>query len=131
MTYKVCYWDAETKSQQERDATPDEVAEIDARKADAIVQAAQAFQASVVAATQARMDSFANTRNYDGILSACTYASSAVPKFAAEGQYCVNARDSTWATLYTLMGEVQAGTRTMPATVDEVMALLPVLTWPV
>lgn len=32
MTYKVCYWDAETKSQQERDATPDEVAEIEARK---------------------------------------------------------------------------------------------------
>lgn len=32
MTYKVCYWDEATQSQQERDATPDEVAEIDARK---------------------------------------------------------------------------------------------------
>lgn len=130
MTYKVCYWDAETKSQHERDCTPDEVAEIDARKADAIAQAAQAFQAAVVTATQAWLDTFANTRNYDGILSACTYASSAVPKFQSEGQYCVNARDSTWATLYTLMGEVQAGTRPMPATVEEVIALLPELTWP-
>jgi hypothetical protein len=30
--YKICYWDAEAKEQRERDATPDEVAEIDARK---------------------------------------------------------------------------------------------------
>lgn len=131
MTYKVCYWDAETQSQQERDCTPAEVAEIDARKADAVAQVAQAFQAAVVTATQARLDTFANTRNYDGILSACTYASSAVPKFQSEGQYCVNARDNTWASLYALMGEVQAGTAPMPATIDEVVALLPELTWPV
>jgi hypothetical protein len=30
--YKVCYWDAEAKEQRERDATPEEAAEIDARK---------------------------------------------------------------------------------------------------
>lgn len=30
--YKVCYWDDQTATQQERDATPDEVAEIEARK---------------------------------------------------------------------------------------------------
>lgn len=131
MTYKVCYWDSETDSQQERDATPDEVAEIEARKAESVAQAAQAFQASVVTATQARLDTFASTRNYDGILSACTYATSAIPKFAGEGQYAVNARDNTWATLYALMGEVQAGTTPMPATIDEVVALLPELTWPV
>lgn len=131
MTYKVCYWDTGTNSQQERDATPDEVTEIEARKAESVAQAAQAFQAAVVTATQARLDTFANTRNYDGILSACTYASSAVPKFQSEGQYCVNARDNTWAALYTLMADVQAGTTPMPATIDEVVALLPELTWPV
>lgn len=32
MTYKVCYWDEVTQSQKERDATPAEVAEIEARK---------------------------------------------------------------------------------------------------
>lgn len=106
----------------------DKTAEVIAAEAAA---AAQAFQTSVVTATQARLDTFARTRNYDGILSACTYATSAIPKFAGEGQYAVNARDSTWATLYTLMGEVQLGSRTMPTTVDEVMALLPELVWPV
>jgi hypothetical protein len=81
-------------------------------------------------ATQDRLDTFAQTRNYDGILSACTYATSTVPKFQSEGQYCVNARDNTWASLYTIMEEVQTGTRPMPTSVEEVMSLLPVLTWP-
>ena len=32
MTYKTVYWDTATQSQQERDCTPEEVAEIEARK---------------------------------------------------------------------------------------------------
>ena len=31
MTYKTCYWDATTKSQKERDVTPEEQIEIEAR----------------------------------------------------------------------------------------------------
>ena len=92
--------------------------------------AAQALQDSIVAATQARLDGFARTRNYDSILSACTYASSTVPKFAAEGQYAVNARDMTWATLYALMADVQAGEWQVPESFDDVEPLLPQLTWP-
>lgn len=86
--------------------------------------------ASITTATQARLDDFAKTRNYDGILSACTYASSTVPKFAAEGQYCVNARDETWATLYSIMGAIQAGTHPVPTGYADIEAELPVLEWP-
>jgi hypothetical protein len=86
-------------------------------------------QALVVQATQARLDNFARTRNYDGILSACTYATSSVPTFAAEGQYAVNARDITWAALYTFMGEVMAGTKPMPTGFADVEVLLPALVW--
>ena len=85
----------------------------------------------IVAATQARLDAFAQTRNYDGILSACTYATSTVPKFQAEGQYAVNARDNTWDTLYAFMAEVQLGTRPMPSGFADVEPLLPTLAWPV
>lgn len=92
--------------------------------------APEQIMADIVAATQARLDTFARTRNYDGILSACTYATSSVPKFQAEGQYCVDARDATWATLYQIMAEVQAGTRPMPAGYDDVAGDLPVLAWP-
>jgi hypothetical protein len=33
MTYKVCYWDEVDRCQKERDTTPEETAEIDARRA--------------------------------------------------------------------------------------------------
>lgn len=111
--------------------TPEEEAEADAEHAAWLAQAPIAVQAAIVTATQIRLDEFAQTRNYDGILSACTYATSSVPKFASEGQYCVDARDATWATLYTIMGEVLAGTRAMPAGFADVSPLLPALVWPV
>ena len=95
-----------------------------------LAQKAAALQSQIVAATQSRLDTFAQTRNYDGILSACTYATSSIPKFAAEGQAAVNARDATWSALYALLSEVQAGTRPMPASFADVEPLLPVLAWP-
>ena len=91
---------------------------------------ALAVKNQIIDATQKRLDDFAQTRNYDGILSACTYATSAVPKFATEGQYCVEVRDTTWAALYDILGEVQAGTRPKPSGYADIEADLPVLTWP-
>lgn len=81
------------------------------------------------AGVQQHLDTFARTRNYDGILSAATYATSTVPKFAAEGQYAVEARDTTWAKCYEILAAVEEGSRPMP-TLDELLAELPVLTWP-
>lgn len=89
----------------------------------------EAIVGAVTAAVQQRLDAFARTHAYDGILSACTYATSTVPKFAAEGQYAVTARDQTWATCYQIVGEVLQGLRPMP-TLDEVMSELPTLEWP-
>ena len=79
--------------------------------------------------TQQRLDSFAQTRAYDGILSACTYASSPTTKFAAEGQYCVGARDATWAALLMILNDVEQGLRDIP-TWEEVESELPLLVWP-
>ena len=90
----------------------------------------QAIYDDIVAQTQTRLDSFANTRGYDGILSACTYATSPTPKFASEGQYCVQQRDATWATLYTMLGEVQTGVRPMPTAFSDIESELPALVWP-
>lgn len=90
----------------------------------------QALQQEIVQATQVRLDDFARTRSYDGILSACTYATSSVPKFQAEGQYCVVARDETWATLYTILAEVEAGVYPMPTSFADIEPELPALVWP-
>lgn len=89
-----------------------------------------AIMESIVSATQARLDDFAKTRNYDGIISACTYAASQVQKFAAEGQYCISARDLTWAALYMVMKEVETGIRQMPASFADIEPVLPALVWP-
>lgn len=84
----------------------------------------------IITDTQNRLDKFAQTRNYYGILSLCTYATSTNPKFASEGKHGVEARDDTWATLYGIYEEVKAGTRPMPADYDAIKADLPVLEWP-
>lgn len=88
------------------------------------------IQAGIVAGIQYRLDAWARTRLYDGILSACTYATSTVPRFAAEGQAAVEARDVTWAATYQLLAEVEAGTRTMVSSYEEIEPLLPTLEWP-
>jgi hypothetical protein len=88
------------------------------------------IQDQIVRDTQRRLDAFARTRNYDGILSACTYATSSNAKFAAEGQYCVESRDATWAKLYEIYDEVKAETRPMPSGYDAIKGELPVLEWP-
>lgn len=92
-------------------------------------QKAATLKSSIEQAVQNRLDSFAKERNYDGILSACTYATSTVPKFQTEGQCCVNSRDSTWAVCYQILADVQAGARPMP-TLEQVLSELPQLTWP-
>ena len=90
----------------------------------------QTFIKTVEEATQKRLDTFAQTKGYDNIISACSYATSA-SKYGDEGRYCVSAREATWDALFQLMAEVQAGTKPMPGSVEEVMAILPVLEWPV
>ncbi|HSW19543.1 MAG TPA: hypothetical protein VLJ86_20150 [Ramlibacter sp.] len=84
----------------------------------------------IVMDAQERLDAFARSRGYDGILSACSYASSAVPQFQAEGAYCVEARDTTWAALAQIKADVVAGLRPVPTRLADIVAELPVLSWP-
>lgn len=81
-------------------------------------------------AVQSRLDAFAKTRNYDGIMSACTYAASSNLTFKAEGQRCADLRDDTWATCYLILNQVMSGNRTMPS-LAELFSELPALSWSV
>ena len=92
-------------------------------------QARAALISQFSGAAQARLDAWAKTRNYDGILSLCTYATSTVPQFAAEGQRGVDLRDATWAALYAILAQVEAGTRPLPASFAAIEGELPALTW--
>lgn len=91
--------------------------------------AAQNRIASVTRAAQQRLDEFARTDAFDGILSAASYATSSIPRFRTRGQYAVQARDATWAKLYEILAAVKGGSRPMPS-VPAVLAELPPLAWP-
>lgn len=106
-----------------RAATAHEIAEIEARAK------SLPSEAGYVAAVQNLLDTTAQTRHYDNILSACTYAGSSVQKFHDEGIACRDWRAAVWAKCYDLLAQVQAGTLAQP-TVAELLAMLPAMSWP-
>jgi len=122
----------ESDGSQDHLITPDMLQISDAELSALLAPAktAEQIQSEIVQATQCRLDDFAQSRNYDSILSAATYATSSVQKFAVEGQIAVDLRDATWAALYTLFADVEAGTIPMPTDSTDVEPLLPALTWP-
>ena len=85
--------------------------------------------ARMSAAVQQHLDTKARERNYDGILSLCSYATSLNAKFAAEGQAGVEWRDAVWVKCYEVLAAVEAGLRE-PPTVEQLIAELPVFVWP-
>ena len=87
-----------------------------------------AMQKTYTDAIQARLDSFAQTRGYDSIMSVCSYFGSANPRFKAEADRAIMLRDATWVKCYEILAEVLAGQRQVP-TLEEIVSELPVLTW--
>ena len=85
-------------------------------------------QAAYINSVQAMLDVAAQSRGYDGILSACTYATSSNVQFAAEGQACVLWRDSVWSKCYEILAEVQSGVR-QPPSITELLTEMPNITW--
>lgn len=85
--------------------------------------------AALIKAVQDHLDATARIRNYDGILSLCSYATSTNPKFGPEGRAGVAFRDDVWASCYATLADVQAGNRATP-TEEQLLAELPAMVWP-
>jgi hypothetical protein len=79
-------------------------------------------------AVQSHLDAAAQTRGYDNIVSACSYAAAA-NAFQAEGLAYLNWRAAVWQYCYTVLANVQAGSRVAP-TVAELLTELPALVLP-
>ena len=81
-------------------------------------------------AVQAMLDGKAREKNYDGILSLCSYVTSTDPTFAAEAAAGVAGRDAAWSTCYQALADVQNNLRPAPP-VAELLAEIPGIVWPV
>lgn len=80
-------------------------------------------------AVQAMLDAKARERNYDGILSLCSYITSTNLAFAAEAAAGVAGRDAAWSTCYQALADVQNNLRPAP-TVAALLAEIPAIVWP-
>ena len=89
-----------------------------------------ALQKQFTDVIQLHLDSFAQTRGYDGVDSMAKYVGCSVPKFAQEAGYMRDKVAETWATSYVVLADVLSGQRPMP-TLEEVLSELPPLEWPV
>lgn len=107
-----------------------EIADAEANDLLAPAPTSEQIVAALTADVQTHLDATARTRNYDGILSLCSYAASTHPVFGPEGQAGVAWRDAVWAACYVIMADVQAETRAVP-TAAELLAELPAMAWPV
>lgn len=76
-----------------------------------------------------KLDEFAQSRGYDSIATVVTYAASTEPDYYAEAQRAIYLRDRWWKILTTMLNEVLAGTRPLPASFSVLEAELPPLTW--
>lgn len=77
-------------------------------------------------AIQLHLDSFARSRGYDNIISACSYASQPVgAHFQAEGAAFLAWRSAVWAKAYDVVTKVKSGAMTLP-TVEESIASMPI-----
>lgn len=86
-------------------------------------------EAEIIEAAQKHLDAVAVARGYDSILAACTYATSTNPTFAAEGSACVIWRDEVWESVFSVIAEVAAATRSAP-TEEQLLGGLPAIVWP-
>jgi hypothetical protein len=73
---------------------------------------------------------FAATRGYSNFKSACDFGNSEVPKYAAEGKYCRNLRDSTWLAFEVYMAAVESGEKTISSDWNSIKKEWPTPIWP-
>ena len=78
----------------------------------------------------AKLNAFAQERQYDDIVSLASYATSNNPQRKLEGQAGVDLRDDTWDALYAYDAKVAAGELPLPYSYQDIDKHMPVLKWP-
>lgn len=92
--------------------------------------AAAALQESCQQAVDAHVEATARSKGYNGAAHMASYTASTVVAWAAEAQAFVAWRDAVWLRAIALLEDVRSGQAAVPASPDDVVALLPAPQWP-
>lgn len=76
-----------------------------------------------------RLNNFAASRGYDGILSLCNYKDDSYIKFATEANRGIILRSATWQMAETYLNALNNETVNIPRNISEIYNNLPSLTW--
>lgn len=76
-----------------------------------------------------QLDTFVQTKGYDDIKSAATYANSAVAKFKADADRALHLRDMCWVSIYEYLDYVMLGELPIPRSTQDIDNIIPQLTW--
>ena len=95
------------------------------------VETAEEIQKRLTDGVQKWMDAKVQERNYDSVHTCVgTYLYSPIEKFRLEAEAVRDWVSYVWAKCYAILAEVEEGVRAIP-TLEEVIAELPQLEWPV
>ena len=117
MTYKTVYWDNATQSQKERDCTPEEVAEIEARKnappTRDELKAERAAKVRAIKVTTAAGNTFDGDEVSQGRMSRAVIALGAAPSgttvnWVLSDNTVINATQAELTEALLLAGQAQA-----------------------
>lgn len=80
--------------------------------------------------TKQRLDTFAASRGYDDISTACTYVTDPIEQHRVEAQYCVEARGRTWNEVFKILSDMETNQRPWTDDFSAIEDELPQLVWP-
>lgn len=86
-------------------------------------------EADYIAAAQNLLDTGAQSKGYDSMLSLASYVTSSNATFKAQAAAGIAWRDAVWTEGYSVLAQIKAGTMTAP-TLEAFLALMPVANWP-
>ena len=89
----------------------------------------KAIKDGIIYQVQQRLDEFAQTRNYDNLLSLCSYATDSDLLFRKEGEFGVEIRSQNWRKCYQILDEIESGTRVVTEGYAEIKHELPPTQW--
>lgn len=116
------YRDKVIEANGEAPVAPLLYSEVDPEIAEIVVEMSDKY-------VERKMDAFAAIKRYNGIASACSYATSSISAFKADADKCVDIRDRTLMALYDYLNKLVEGAVAVPKTTAEIDAILPEMVW--